>query len=157
MNPMRPFFVLIAIANCFFVSPIARGDGPLPKPGKSTPALIESLQGTWVGHLENDETGGEVSITIKGNSFRFHRDANFWFETTIALREETEPTQLLATIVRSAPSQDSSVGKVVPAIFKIEGGTMTIGAFADVEEPPMGFQDIDAANLYKLRLAPAKR
>ena len=99
----------------------------------------------------------EVTITIKGTSFRFHRDTDFWFETTIALREGTAPQQFLATIIRSAPSQESSIGKVVPAIFKVEGETMTIGAFVEIEDPPKGFQDIHAANLYKLRLVPSQK
>ncbi len=67
-----------------------------------------------------------ITVTITGNSFHFHRDTNFWFDTTITLPPGTDPQQLHATIKDSAPSQSSSNGKVVVSIFKIEGGTLTL-------------------------------
>jgi len=68
----------------------------------------------------------KITITITGDSFHFHRDTNFWFETTITLPAGTAPKQLHATIRGSAPGQESSLGQVVFAIFKIEDGTLTI-------------------------------
>jgi len=152
--PVRPFIILVAVALSFSVIHIAHGADTHPKPTNRTASILERLKGTWVGVAADDVNGGEITITItiKGNSFRFHRDTNFWFETTIVLPGGTVPQQLLATIIRCAPSQGSSIGKVVPAILKIEGGTMTIGAFADIEDPTKDFQDIEAANLYTLRL-----
>ncbi len=118
-------------------------------------ATLEDLQGTWVGATVADTSGSKVTITIKGKSFRFFRDEDFWFETTIVLPQGPVPQQLLATIKKSAQSQDSSIGEMVPAIFKIEGGTMTIGAFADVEDPPKDFTEINRDSLYSLRLVPS--
>ncbi len=68
----------------------------------------------------------KITITITGDSFHFHRDTNFWFETTITLPAGTDPKQLHATIRGCAPGQESSLGQVVFAIFKIEDGTLTI-------------------------------
>ena len=68
-------------------------------------ATLEDLQGTWVGATVADTSGSKVTITIKGKSFRFFRDEDFWFETTIALPQGPFPQQLLATIKKSAQSQ----------------------------------------------------
>ena len=157
MSTVRPFIILVAVALSFTVIHFAHGAETDSKSTSRTASTIERLQGTWVGTVAEDVRDNEVTITIKGTSFRFHRDTDFWFETTIALRECTAPQQFLATIIRSAPSQESSIGKVVPAIFKVEGETMTIGAFVEIEDPPKGFQDIQAANLYKLRLVPSQK
>ena len=135
---------------------MARGAEADSEPVGRKASSLDDLQGTWVGFTGTDPTGSEVTITIKGKSFRFHRDEDFWFETTITLPEGPIPQQLLATIKKSAASQDSSIGKMVPAIFKIEGGTMTIGAFADLEDPPKGFEDINRDSLYTLRLVPSQ-
>lgn len=135
---------------------MALGADAVSKPANRTVSTLEDLQGTWVGVTAADTNGSEVTITIRGKSFRFYRDADFWFETTIALPEGPVPQQLLATITRSAPSQDSSNGKMVPAIFRIEDGTMTIGAFVDVEDPPKDFKEINRDSLYTLRLVPSQ-
>lgn len=112
-----------------------------------TAAELQRLQGTWKGVTEGDE----VTITITGNSFRFYRDTNFWFETAITLPAGTDPQQLRATIKRCPPLQSNSIGEVVPAIFKIEDGTLTLAAFQDNEaEPPKSFED-KAAMRYELR------
>ena len=53
-----------------------------------------------------DKSDGKITITITGNSFHFHRDTNFWFETTITLPAGTDPQQLHATIKDCPPSQE---------------------------------------------------
>src|SRR5687767_9238951 len=63
-----------------------------------TSAALERLQGTWQGVLVGHESTGKITITISSNSFHFHRDTNFWFETTITLPPGTDPQQLHATI-----------------------------------------------------------
>src|SRR6266567_4392629 len=90
-----------------------------------TAAELQPLQGTWKGVVVGDKSDDKITITITGNSFHFHRDTNFWFETTITLPAGTDPQQLRATIKGCAPAQgDNSIGKVVVAIFKIEDGTL---------------------------------
>lgn len=150
------FIILVAVVLAFSVLHTARGAETDPKPADRTVSTVKRLQGRWVGRSGTDVNGDEVTITIKGDSFRFHRDEGFWFDTTIALIEGTAPQQLLATIIRCAPEQGSPTGKVVPAIFKIEDGTMTIGAFAEIEDPPKSFQDISTDSLYTLRRAPSQ-
>lgn len=80
-----------------------------------------------------------ITITITGNTFHFHRDTNFWFRTTIALPPGTHPKQLHATIKDCPPSQDASLGKVVGAIYKIDGDRLTVAAYDLSEEPPKTF------------------
>lgn len=87
--------------------------------------------------MVGDESLQKITITITGDSLLFHRDTNFWFETTITLPAGTDPKQLHATIKGCPPSQASSIGKVVGAIFKIEDGTLTL---ATSGEMPEGFE-----------------
>ncbi len=90
------------------------------------------------------EKDGKITITITGNSLHFHRDKNFWFETTFTLPAGTDPKQLHATIKDCADKE--SIGKVVLAIFKIEDGTLTLAGIRTPDsapEPPINF---DSAN-----------
>ena len=115
-----------------------------------TAVELQLLQGTWEGGVVSQEGAEKITITITGNSFHFHRDTNFWFETTITLPAGKDPKQLHATIKGCPPSQGVSIGKVVRAFFKIEDGTLTLATIGDdAEETPKGF---DAAGTrYELR------
>ena len=99
-----------------------------------------------------DKSDDQYTVTITGNSFHFYRDSKFWFATTIALPEGTCPRQLHATIKDGAPGQESSVGKVVVAIFKIEDGTLTLAAGGS-EETPKSFEAAEdkVVTRYELR------
>ena len=97
-----------------------------------------------------DKSNDKYTITITGNSFHFHRDSKFWFATTITLPPDTHPRQLRATIKDCAPGQESSVGKVVVAIFKIEDGLLTLAARGD-EEAPKSFEADQGLTRYELR------
>ena len=100
--------------------------------------------------MVGNESQGKITITITGNSFHFHRDTNFWFDTTIRLPAGTDPKQLYATIKGCPPSQTNSIGSVVGAIFKIEDGTLTLATISDdAEETPKGFEA--AGTRYELR------
>ena len=91
--------------------------------------------------MVGQETDGKINITITGNSLHFHRETNFWFETTITLPAGKDPKQLHATIKGCPPSQADSIGKVVRAFFKIEDGTLTLATIGDdAEETPKGFE-----------------
>jgi hypothetical protein len=84
--------------------------------------------------------GRQITITITGNSLRFYRDTNFWFETTFTLPVGTDPKQLHATI-KDCAGKDS-IGKLVLAIFKIEDGTLTLAGIRTPDsapEPPINF------------------
>ena len=111
-----------------------------------TNAELQLLQGTWEGAVVGDKSHEKITVTITGNSFHFHRDTNFWFDTTITLLAGTKPWQLHATIKRGA----NSIGQVVVVIFKIEDGTLTLATIGDgAEETPKGFET--APNRYELR------
>ncbi len=96
------------------------------------------------------QSHGKITITITGNSLHFHRDTNFWFETTITLPAGKDPKQLHATIKDCPPAADS-IGKVVRAFYKIEDGTLTLATMGDdAEETPKGFEAA-IGNRYELR------
>ena len=100
------------------------------------------------------ESHEKIIITITGNSFHFHRDTNFWFETTITLPAGTDPKQLYATIKASPASQSDAIGKVVVAIFKIEDGTLILATSGHgAEKVPKRFEatEDEVLTRYELR------
>jgi len=80
------------------------------------------------------EKDGKITMTINGHSLHYHRDTNFWFETTFTLPAGTNPKQLHATINRCADGE--TIGKVVLAIYKIEDGTLTLAGIRTPDSPP---------------------
>lgn len=120
---------------------------------RPTAAELELLRGTWEGVTVGDPSNQKITITFTGNSLHFHRDSNFWFETTFTLPSGTDPRQLHATIKNSAPPTNG-VGQVVRAIFKIEDGKLTLVALNDDgEEAPKSFKAAEDKGLsrYELR------
>jgi uncharacterized protein (TIGR03067 family) len=100
--------------------------------------------------MVGDKARQPVTITITTNSLHFHRDTNFWFETTVTLPAGKDPKQLRATIRDCPPSQGNSTGQVVRAFFKIEAGTLTLATMGDDdEESPKSFEA--AGTRYELR------
>ncbi len=102
----------------------------------------------------------KITITITGSSFRFHRDTNFWFDTTIALPGGTNPKQLHATIKDSSSPKESN-GKVVAAIYKVEGETLTLATGGNgADKIPKGFDatENEVVTRYELRkVKPARK
>lgn len=151
---MKPFRHIIT-AVCVVAPFIASGGEKLTATTKcaaSQPTAVELqlLQGRWEGVMVGDNKHQNITITITGNSFYFHRDKDFWFETTITLPAGKDPKQLHATIKGCPPSQGDSIGKVVRAFFRIEDGTLTLATLVDnAEETPNGFEA--APNRYELR------
>src|SRR5678815_640255 len=139
MKPFRHLIILVALA--FSLILIADGAEASPRAPKQTAAEQKRLQGKWEGVMVGQEKGDKITITITGNSLHFHRDTNFWFETTFTLPAGTDPKQLHATIKGCPPSQADSIGQVVRAFFKIEDGTLTLATIGDdAEETPKGFE-----------------
>ena len=95
--------------------------------------------------MVGDKAQQKITITITGNSLHFHRDSNFWFETTMTPIAGTEPQQLRATIKRGS----NSIGSVVVVIFKIEDGTLTLATDNGSAEALKVFED--APNRYEFR------
>lgn len=118
--------------------------------GQPIAAELRPLQGAWEGFMVGDTARQKVIITITGDSLHFHRDTNFWFETTFALPAGKNPKQLHATIKGCPRSQADSIGKVVRTLFKIEDGTLTLATLGDgADETSSGFES--AGNRYELR------
>ena len=151
MKPIR-----CAITIPFIVAAISATAGEQlstnAKCAASQPAAanLQLLKGKWEGVMVGQEKDGKIAITITGDSLHFHRDTNFWFETTITLPPGKEPKQLHATIKNCPPSQAASMGQVVRAFFKVEDGTLTLATMGDdEEETPKSFEA--APNRYELR------
>src|SRR3954454_9553330 len=113
MKLLRHIITIVCIVASF----IANAGEQLTDKAKSaanqpTAVELQRLQGTWEGVVAGDKSDDKYTITSSGNSFHFHRDSKFWFATTIALPAGTEPRQLHATIKKSAPGQENSIGKV---------------------------------------------
>ena len=152
MKPFRNLLILVSLVLSLIL--IADGAEASPRAPKGTAAELKRLQGTWEGVVVGDKSGQKITITITGNSLHFHRDTNFWFETTFTQPVGTDPKQLHATIKNGAPGQESSVGKVVVAIYKIENGTLTLVALGGGdEETPKSFEAAEDKGLsrYELR------
>lgn len=126
---------------------------PIPVKPAVEPATspeLQPLQGVWDGVFVGDAKSPRISITITGDSLHFHRDTNFWFETTFVLPPGKNPKQLHATIQKCPPSQADSIGQVVRAFYKIEGGTLTLATLGDdTEETAKGFET--SGTRYELR------
>jgi uncharacterized protein (TIGR03067 family) len=155
MKLFRHIITLVCIIASFIANAgeqiTAKAKGAANQP---TAVELQLLQGTWEGGVVGDQSHEKITITVTGNSFHFHRDTNFWFETTITLPASTDPNQLHATIKGCPPSQASSIGKVVGAIFKIEDGTLTLATRGgSAEETPKSFEatEDNGLTLYELR------
>jgi len=151
MNQFRHIITLGCAVASFIANSgeqlTANANGAANQP---TAGELQLLQGTWEGIQVGDNALQIITLAISGNSLHFHRDTNFWFQTTMTLPAGKDPKQLHATIKDCPPSQSVSVGQVVRAFYKIEDGTLTLATIGDdAEETPKGF---DAAGTrYELR------
>ncbi len=126
LKRLRPVITLVWPVAAFIANAGDRlGSNAKWTANQSTNSELRLLQGTWQGAVASDESHQQITITITGDSFHFHRDTNFWFDTTIALPAGAYPKQLHATIRHSSPPEESN-GKVVMAIYKVEGETLTL-------------------------------
>ena len=109
------------------------------------PAIDQNrLQGYW----EGEGAGGKCSITITNNTLHYRAGTN-WHQTTFTLPAGTNPQQLHATIKDSWPQSKDSIGTVVPAIIKIEDGTLTLAAYNMSEDPPKSFEEAQTKYVVK--------
>lgn len=118
-----------------------------------TGAKIELTQ--LQGHWEGTGAGGKCSITIDGNSLLYRAGTN-WHKTTFTLPPGKVPQQLHATIVDTFPKSKDAIDQVIPALIKIEDGTLTLAAFSLNSEPPKTFEEVDTSNKYFVKKVPQK-
>jgi uncharacterized protein (TIGR03067 family) len=151
--------IITIVCLCLAATFVANADEQLTtaKSVANQPANpeLQLLQGTWEGAAVDDQVHQKITVTITGNSFHFHRDTNFWFDTTITLPADTDPRQLFATIKGCPPSQASSIGKVVGAIFKIEDATLILatgGRDSSPEGTPKSFEATEDQGLTRYEL-----
>ena len=136
---------------CLLACGACLAESPSPQPAS------QRLQGTWEGVVVGEKSQNKYTIKVSGDSFYFHRDTNFWFETTIALPKDTKPQQLHATIKNSAKGQESSIGKTVVAVLKIEEEILTLvtkGAGSD--DLPQSLENTDDEGVTHYRLQRVK-
>jgi len=152
---MKRFRHIITTVGCLVTAFVANAGEQPNANGKCAakqPIDVElkSLQGTWEGVMVGQEKDGKITITITGNALRFHRDTNFWFDTTMTVPAGKNPRQLHATIKACPPSQADSISQMVVAIFKIEDGTLTLASGPGDGEAPKNFE-ATGLNRYELR------
>lgn len=157
MKRLRQIITVVCLGAAF-IADAAEPPTATAKVAVNQPTAADQrlLQGTWEGVMVGQEKDGKITITLTDNSLHFHRDTNFWFETTITLPAGKHPKQLHATIKGCPPSQASSIGQVVRAFYKIEDGTLTLATMGDdAEETPKGFEA--AGTRYELRKIQSQR
>ena len=97
-----------------------------------------ALQGTWSGCHQGHQSEGTSSITFSRNTLDFHGpEADNWCKGIFTLREDTNPKQLVGTILECPDPR--VVGQTVHAIYRIEGAQLTIAG-----NPP-GTPDVPAS------------
>lgn len=159
MKPLRPSLAIllsILVASVFVLSgerPAAGAEDAAKKPAA---VGRHALEGTWKGSMVGQEKDGIITVTITGSALHFHRDTNFWFETTFTLADGKDPHQLHATLRKCPAGQESSVGQVVVALYKVENGMLTLvplGGNGSDEETPRSFAAAEekGLNRYELR------
>lgn len=107
--------------------------------GLPTPTTIQlkDLQGYW----EGDGAGGKCSITITNDTLVYRVGTN-WHKATFVLTPGTNPQQLHATIKDSWPPMKDAIDQVIPALIKIEDGTLTLAAYSLGQETPKTFEEV---------------
>ena len=84
-----------------------------------------ALQGTWSGQEVGAKTQGSPSLVLDGTKLEYHgANPQEWYKATYTLREDTTPKQL-DVVVTDCPFAQY-VGKTAHAIYKIEGGKLTL-------------------------------
>ena len=113
---------LSVTAFCLFMLCFSIGAQGAGTTNQCSTTAVQPLEGTWEGFMVGAEANGKVTITITGNSLHFHRDTNFWFETTFTLPAGTDPKQLRATIKDSGEEPPKSIGEAAhPATTQTPG------------------------------------
>ena len=121
---------------------LAAGAATLDKSDAAT------LQGTWKGRVMQGTPEHACSLVISGKNYEFrdHADTNVWYKGTFSLREDTSPRQYIAVISECPFPQ--FVGKTSMAIYRIEGGTLTItGNEPGISTAPPAFDTPGAARM----------
>ena len=138
MKPIPHIFWIVAVCTAVTGNPVfARAEGAASELAAKE---LQALQGTWEEVVASEKSGERITVTINGDNLRFHRDTNFWFQTTITLPAGAAPKQLHATIKDCPPSQASSIGEVVVAIYQIKDGKLTIAPLGEGEKTPTSFE-----------------
>ncbi|MGE3311781.1 MAG: hypothetical protein AB7O66_17580 [Limisphaerales bacterium] len=156
MKPLRHLVSIVCIgASCLGNAGDPQAASALDAPGPAKVVDLLMLQGKWEGVEVGDAARQKIIITINGNSLHFHRDTNFWFDTTVTFRAGKDPRELNATIRNSSPPTNS-IGQIVRAAFKLEGGTLTLVPLADDADDSANVFEAGGSR-YELRKVPTQR
>src|SRR5258707_14052445 len=112
--------ITIRILSVIFIAVLLVASGRSAEDKSDT----ATLQGTWKGDEIGGNTKGTNYMIFTGKKFEFRgADTNEWYKGTFALKEDSKPRQVLATIAECPAPQ--YVGKTSLAIYKLEDGTLT--------------------------------
>jgi uncharacterized protein (TIGR03067 family) len=96
-----------------------------PEAIKAPPSDSVALQGKWKGQEATGENHDPCYLVISGNDLEFRgADPREFYKMTFALKEDAQPHQFSGNIKECAVPD--YVGKMARAIYRLEGGTLTI-------------------------------
>jgi uncharacterized protein (TIGR03067 family) len=99
--------------------------GATNSPTSSQKPDSTTLQGKWEGQEVGSATTGPCYLIFAEKRLEFRgANTNEWYKGTFSLREDTSPKQLIATVAECPSPQ--YVGQVVKAIYRLEGGALTV-------------------------------
>ena len=86
MKPLRQIIFLGCVVASF-IAGAGEQLSPETKGAADKKGAVERqlLQGKWVGTMVGDQAHQKITVTITDRSLHFHRDTNFWLETTFTL------------------------------------------------------------------------
>jgi uncharacterized protein (TIGR03067 family) len=116
-----PMFALCSA--CILLSGCSQSHTPDSAATQKPDSVV--LQGTWTGQEVGAPTQGSPSLAFHGTNLEFHgANPQEWYKGSFTLREDTTPKQLEAVITDCPAPQ--YVGKTAHAIYKLEGGKLTL-------------------------------
>lgn len=126
----------LVLVTCLIVVPLLACKSLPVAPSIDGVSDLDRLQGHWQGR----GPGGPCTVIISGETLRYEQptsgDDEFWYDTTIALRDGTDPRQIAARIVDN-DSQDH-LGTVVVILYELgdDAQTLNLGIVNSFEESP---------------------
>jgi uncharacterized protein (TIGR03067 family) len=151
--PIQPVIkAAIAVLALSVLEPHGTVRAQTPSPLAAAPANeLAPLQGAWQGVEVGGEGEVQCRLKIEGSKVRFERaDKKEWYVGTITLPAGKNPKQLMANIAEC--SHPEVVGKVAMAIYKLEGGTLTLAGHPPGDpEAPRSFEGDDTTRTFVLK------
>ncbi|MFC1766079.1 protein kinase [Planctomycetota bacterium] len=122
----------------------------------TTASGLDTLQGTWVGHMLGREGRGEVKWTFSGNNFHY-TDTVVWFKGTFIVNEELVPKQVDLTVTEGSAVR--AVGATLKNIYELKNDSLILAGSPrlDVETRRSDFEPSGPGSVFQLKLQPSNQ